>query len=244
MHPAQPQSGAAAVHILILDDDPVYTRILAHQLKQHGFDSTICHKDRDLLDRLRKGLDPDVFILDYHLGPKAASGLDLCRKVRAYINKPVIMLSANDSLEAKVSCLNAGADQYIVKPCDIAELLARIGVVLRNSPDRAHRSDRLPATLQLGDELALDWETGRMSGPSGAHVQLTEKEASLLEVLAHHRQSSVSRYEAFQSIYGYDMSPDNRSIDILVSRLRKKIETVNRNIHIKTVRGQGYRLCL
>jgi two-component system, OmpR family, response regulator len=244
MNPAQHQSGPAAAHVLILDDDPVYTRILAHQLKQHGFECTICHKDKELLVRLKKGLNPDVFILDYHLGAKEASGLDLCRKLRAYVNKPVIMLSANDSLETKVSCLNAGADQYIVKPCNIAELLARIGVVLRNSPARVHPSDRPPTTLQLDDELTLEWETGKMSGPTGAHMQLTDKEAALLEVLVQHRQSPVSRYEAFQSIYGFDMSPDNRSIDILVSRLRKKIESVNRSIHIKTLRGQGYRLCL
>lgn len=229
-------------HIHVLDDDPVYTRILVYQLRQHGFECSSSQHSEELMARLQDAPIPDVFILDYHLGPKQASGLDLCRKVRAYVNKPVIMLSANDSVETKVSCLNAGADQYIVKPCDITELLARIGVVLRNQ--RPAEKPDSTGILELSDSLSLDWESSLMTGIHDQTVHLTDKEAAMLEVLIHHQHTAVNRYDAFQSIYGFAMTPDNRSIDILVSRLRRKLASVHDRATIRTIRGQGYRLSL
>ena len=233
--------------LMIVDDDPVFTRILSHQLRSRGYQCRITHDSQSLRRELDEGIRPDVYILDYHLG-EAHSGLELCRQIHVYLDKPVVMLSGDDNTATKVSCLNGGADQYIVKPCSLDELVARIEVVLRNSQrlqraqDGTEHSRR--ASIALDENYALDWDSQSITGPAGFEVSLTEKEAALLELFFCRDSRALNRYEAFQSLYGFNMDPNNRSIDILISRLRRKLASVNSAFTIRTRRGEGYELLL
>ncbi len=243
--------------LMLVDDDPVYTRILSHQLKNRGYQCLVCNDATQVLpsaqaSSLNGVMDselPDVFILDYHLGNESQSGLDLCRQIRVYLDRPVIMLSTDDTTDIKVSCLNGGADQYIVKPCDLEELVARIEVVNRNRQRLSRVSGhqgaaRSAMTIPLSETFRLDRQSHSIIGDNGKSVPLTEKEAALLELFFCQQPHFINRYGAFQSLYGYEMDPSNRSIDILISRLRRKLATADPSFRIRTRRGEGYELSL
>lgn len=182
-----------------------------------------------------------MFILDYFLGEKGISGLDVCRKIKARYRAPVVMLTANAQMETIVNCLNAGADQYLVKPYRIEELIARIEAVLRLYPDRTAITRTREA---LSFPVNIDWAERKLIGRDGSVIRLTEKELSLLELFIAAGDSLLDREKSFAAIYDKEMDPFNRSIDILVSRLRKKLMVVERNSDIMTIRGRGYHLVM
>jgi DNA-binding response OmpR family regulator len=151
------------------------------------------------------------------------------------------MLTANGEMETIVNCLNAGADQYLVKPYRIEELIARIEAVLRLYPDRTainRKREGLPFPVNI------DWGERKLIGRDGSVIRLTEKELSLLELFIAAGDSLLDREKSFSAIYDKEMDPFNRSIDILVSRLRKKLMVVERNSDIMTIRGRGYHLVM
>lgn len=151
------------------------------------------------------------------------------------------MLTSRDDVNTIVSCLNAGAAQYISKPCDVRELIARIQVTLRDHQEKEQR--RAPDKelhADIDENIALFWDEECLKHVNGNFVPLTQKEMGLLELFLHERHRSIDRQSAFYVLYGYEMDPANRSIDVLVSRIRKKIQSLDNRYQIKNVRGQGY----
>lgn len=232
--------------IVAVEDDLLYGRMLSHQLGSLGYECRVIPSGEQFLDYLAGATPaPDLFIFDYFLGHGEPTGLALCRRVRALSSAPVIVLTGNNKLETLVSCLKAGADHYIVKPCDIRELEARIISSLRKSaqisPGQAS-SQVHSAELTLVGGLTLKWQEQVLRGNDGRQVLLTEKECGLLELFVSTADGYLDRDSAFQVLYGYEMPPANRSIDVLVSKLRKKLRDLDPGYRIKPLRARGYSL--
>lgn len=226
-------------NIVIVEDDRIYGRVLNYQLQSQGYVSDLCSTSQRLFELIKSKDIPDLFILDFDLGEDEPSGLDLCRKIISYFQRPVIMLTGNDNVETLVSCLNSGADQYIVKPCDIRELVARIEVTLRKTR-LFNQPPKTPLFLNVDENITLSWEDERLIHSAGDEVQLTQKELALLELFLKEHNRFIDRRKAFQALYGYEMDPLNRSVDVLASRLRKKLRRLDDSYRIKTLRGHGY----
>ncbi|GEM_PF-137048 len=237
--------------IAVVDDDPVYLKLVGQWLREMGMRCLLSNCSTDLYSGVKSPSVPDAFLLDYHLGTTRETGLSLCRGVRLRYDRPVIMLTADSTTQTTVACLEAGAEQYITKPCSPEELGARIRVVLRGRRDK-HRGD---ATAHLLAESFSDQRyvlADIVMEPHKRQVrhlpdpcrqsQLTEKESQLMQLFMQSSDQTVSRADAFYRLYNYEMEPENRSVDVLVTKLRKKIARVDPTVHIQSLRGQGYRL--
>lgn len=215
--------------------------MLNYQLGGLGYQCKLINSGTAFLEYLPDSQLPELFIFDYFLGPDEPTGLTLCRRVRSFCDVPVILLTGNNTLETLVSCLKAGADHYIVKPCDIRELDARIISSLRrkttSDTDRKQHMD-----LRFDDMLTLKWQEQTLCNQEGRQIPLTEKEFGLLELFAGTLDGYLGRDTAFQVLYGSDLQPANRSVDVLVSKLRKKLAGLDPCYRIKPVRGKGYLL--
>lgn len=227
--------------IVIVEDDKLYGRVLDYQLNSLGYRCTLINSGHRLLEALPTLELPDLFIFDYFLGIDEPTGLALCRHVQSFCDVPIIVLTGNNKLETLVSCLKAGADQYIVKPCDIRELDARIIASLRKTPAQDNGRTR-ELKLQLDNDIALHWSDQMLRHTNGNSVKLTDKEIGLLELFISSAERYIDRGDAFQVLYGYEMQPSNRSIDVLASKLRKKLATLDPAYIVKTLRGRGYAL--
>lgn len=227
--------------VIIAEDDKLYAQVLDYQLNSLGYRCTIFNSGHHLLELLPTLELPDVFIFDYFLGLDEPSGLALCRQVQSFCDVPIIVLTGNNELETLVSCLKAGADQYIVKPCDIRELDARIIASLRKASAQDHGRTR-ELKLQLDDDIALHWSDQMLRHTDGSSVKLTDKEIGLLELFVSSAGRYLNRGDAFKVLYGYEMHPTNRSIDVLASKLRKKLVTLDPAYIVRTLRGHGYAL--
>lgn len=217
--------------ILLIDDDRRHSELLKAYLGRFGMD-LVCAPDADTgLARL-ESVDPDLLLLDVML-PKR-SGFDVCREVRRRSSIPIVMLTARDDVIDRVSGLELGADDYVCKPFEPRELVARIQTVLRRVQTGSGRS-RLSFT---GMEVDLDARTVLVDG---APVELTSMEFELLAVLARQAGRKLSRDEILVKLRGVDAALLTRSVDIAVSRLRQKIGDTGKPARfIQTVWGRGY----
>lgn len=222
--------------VLIVDDDELFSRILKHQLLLSRYECSVIHSGDELHERLCGKQLPDVILLDYSLGEGKKSGLDLCRSIKSHFNVPIIMVTANSSTETIVSCLDAGADQYIVKPYVLNELLARIRSTMRNykSNCAAVASAKLECDGFLLDSISqtLSW--------GGTQISLTDKELVVLELFFGQVGSILTREYLYRVVHEREFDAVSRSIDILVGRLRNKICGAKLPLVIKAVRGIGY----
>ena len=223
-------------HILIVDDDREIRDLLARFLVKHGYRATVAADGREM-KRALSDWAIDLIVLDLML--PGEDGLTLCRKLRADSSIPIIMLTAMGEETDRIIGLEMGADDYLPKPFNPRELLARIKAVLRrgNTPwDRGEGGSRLGFA-----GWRFDLETRELLSADGVMVQLSGGEFELLAVLATHPQHVLSRDQLLDMARGREAQPFDRSIDVQVSRLRRKIEDDPANpILIKTVRGGGY----
>ncbi|MDO8907892.1 MAG: response regulator transcription factor [Pseudohongiella sp.] len=227
--------------IVIVEDDKLYGRVLDYQLNSLGYHCTLINSGHRLLEELPSLKLPDLFIFDYFLGLDEPTGLTLCRHVQSFCDVPIMVLTGNNKLETLVSCLKAGADQYIHKPCDIRELDARIIASLRKAP--ATNSGKMrELKLQLDKDIGLQWSDQMLRHSNGTSVKLTDKEIGLLELFVNSPERYIERDDAFQVLYGYEMQPSNRSIDVLAGKLRKKLAILDPGYIVRTMRGRGYAL--
>lgn len=225
MTPAQPQ----AFKVLVVEDDAQISRVLRLELEHEGY---LVETAADGLTGLEKALkEPDLIVLDLML-PKLDGG-EVCSRIRAKSNVPIIMLTAKDRIPDRVSGLDRGADDYVTKPFSIEELLARI---------RARLRERHPVSnvLTSGD-LTMDRDRREVSR-AGKPVTLTAKEYALLEYLLLHRNRVHTRDELFNGVWGSDFLGDSNLIDVYVRYLRVKIDDGHEHKLIQTVRGVGYTL--
>lgn len=219
------------MRLLLIEDDRKAARLLAKGLREEGFVVDVSYSGEEG-DEAATVTDYDVIVLDRVLPGK--DGISVCRDLRRRgVSTPILMLTARDAVPDRVSGLNAGADDYLTKPFIFEELMARIHALLR-------RSDlSRPVVLRVGD-LSLDPLSHRVTR-AGAALGLTPKEYAILEVLMRHPGEVVSRSRLAERAWSGYGEVDDNLVDVHVSRLRKKIDTLGPPL-IHTVRSRGYLL--
>jgi DNA-binding response OmpR family regulator len=220
--------------ILVVDDDPKLRDLLAQYLGRENFRVRTA-SDGNVMDQLMAESAPDLVVLDLML--PGEDGLSIARRLRGGTDIPVIILSARGDEVDRIVGLEVGADDYLAKPFSPRELLARIRAVLRRQriPSIAEEA----TTVSFGD-FTLDLEAQRLLH-HGREVELTAGDFALLEVLVTHPNRVMSRDQLVDRIKGYERSPYDRSIDVRVTRLRRKIEPDPANpVFLRTVWGRGY----
>jgi DNA-binding response OmpR family regulator len=229
------------MHILVVDDEPEVRALLRAGLEPEGFTVGEAGDGAGLLKAL-EGAHVDLITLDVRLGGE--DGFNLAREIRAKNNVPIVMISGKGDMIDRVVGLELGADDYIAKPFQMREVLARIRAVLRRyaaggpEPGRAAAS---AGAARFGfDGWVLDTARRQLKTPEGDDCELTTAEFNLLAVLLERPGRVLSRDEIMNLLKGHDWSPLDRTVDGLVARLRKKIERGECPQLVKTVRGVGY----
>jgi two-component system, OmpR family, response regulator VicR len=222
--------------ILVVDDEPPIIDVLVYNLKQSGYEVVIA-RDGEQAVVLARREQPDLIILDLML-PKL-DGLEVYRILRRNSDVPVIMLTARDAEIDRVVGLELGADDYVVKPFSVRELLGRVRNVLRRSIPRPIAA--APDRLEAGP---LTIEVARHTAHFGSILlELTALEFAMLHTLARHADQVLSREQLLELVWGYDYHDDLRVVDAVVKRLRAKLRQTAPEVEaIVTVRGVGYKL--
>lgn len=224
-------------HILVVDDDLHIRTMLARFLTDHGLSVTEARDGREMQARMR-ATRPDLIVLDVML--PGDDGFTLCARLRAETNLPVILLTARGGDTDRVVGLELGADDYVAKPFNPRELLARIRAVLRRTGQLCGDKARSPGIYRFAGWV-LDTGRRTLLSPEGALTELTSGEFDLLSALVQHPQSVMSRDQLLDLVHGRTSINIDRSIDVQMSRLRRKIEAnPNAPLLIKTVRNGGY----
>jgi two-component system response regulator MprA len=215
--------------ILIIEDDEAIVRVLKRSLAYDGYLVDVA-LDGETGLQIARDSHPDLVILDWML--PGMDGLEVCQRLRAGGNVPVLMLTAKDTTADRVQGLDAGADDYMVKPFELEELSARVRALLRRTqPERA-------PVLTFSD-LVLDTST-RQALRKGRVISLTAKEYDLLELFLRHPRQVLTREMIFDRVWGYDFGGESNVLDVYIRYLRQKLESEGEARLIHTVRGVGY----
>jgi two-component system response regulator MprA len=215
--------------ILIIEDDEEILRVLKRVLTYEGYVVDTALTGQAGLTLAREQM-PDLVVLDWML-PRM-DGLEVCRRLQKMGNQPILMLTAKDTTQDRVEGLDAGADDYVVKPFEIEELLARIRALLRRTA-----ADRVKV-LEFED-LKLDSST-RQAIRGDREIELTAKEYDLLELFMRHPRQVMTREVIFDRVWDYDFGGESNVLDVYIRYLRQKLEEENEPRLIYTVRGVGY----
>ena len=222
--------------ILIVDDDKALRDLLVRYLSENGYSVTAVNDGVEMREALKNTI-PQLIILDLML--PGEDGLTLARQLRHECNTPIIILSARGDEVDRIVGLEVGADDYLPKPFNPRELLARIRSVLRRSMNTGSDTAANVSTQQLGP-FQLSIQT-RQLFKEGEEIILTSGEFTLMEVFANHANRVLNRDALLQLLKGYEHQPFDRSIDVRITRLRRKIEPDASNpVYIRTVWGKGY----
>ena len=224
----------APLRILVVDDEPAVRESLRRALQLEGYGVELAGDGSEALYRLEsRELEPDGIVLDV-LMPEV-DGLEVARRLRRTGSRvPILMLTARDEIADRVAGLDAGADDYLVKPFALEELFARLRAILRRSADGAIE------VLRFAD-LELDPAT-REVRRGGDTIELTRTEFSLLELFMLNPRQVLTRSVIFERVWGYDFGPGSNSLDVYIGYLRRKTEAGGKPRLIQTVRGVGYAL--
>jgi DNA-binding response OmpR family regulator len=215
--------------VLVVEDDEEITQALARSLRMEGYDVRTAADGHGALQEAATYV-PDLVILD--LGLPGLDGLDVAKSLRRDDDVPILMLTARDALENRVEGLDAGADDYLVKPFERQELLARMRALLRRRPPRG------TASLRVAD-LVLNPDTHEVHR-SERTVELTQREFELLEYLMRNERIVISRQRLLDEVWGYDPFSTTNTIEVFVSNLRRKLESGGEPRLLHTIRGAGY----
>jgi two-component system response regulator MprA len=219
------------VRILVVDDEPAVRDAVDRALRLEGYDTELAADGQQALDALSVAA-PDALVLDL-LMPRV-DGLEVCRRLRAAGDRtPVLVLTARDAIPDRVRGLDAGADDYLVKPFALEELLARLRALLRRSGGRGEdeRLRFLDVELRLLEHTA---HRGRRA------IELTRTEFLLLELFMRHPRQVLTRSQIFERVWGYDFGESSNSLEVYVGYLRRKLEAGGEPRLLQTVRGLGY----
>jgi two-component system response regulator MprA len=221
------------VRILVVDDDRSVRDALRRALTLGGYEVESAEDGRQALQRLTAG-SPDAVVLD--VGMPEIDGLEVCRRVRSSGDRvPILMLTARDAISDRIDGLDAGADDYLVKPFDLGELKARIRALLRRTTGAAD-----PDSLSFA-ELSLD--AGRHGVSVGDNfVELTRTEYQLLELLMINPRRVLTHSVIYERVWGYDFGPASNALRVYIGYLRRKLQQAGARDLIHTVRGVGYSL--
>jgi DNA-binding response OmpR family regulator len=221
-----------AQHILLVEDEIKLARFIELELESEGYRVSVAHDGMSGLSLVRES-EPDLAILDWMM--PGLTGVELCRRLRATgIKIPVILLTAKDEVGDRVTGLDAGADDYLVKPFSIEELLARIRAHLR-------RTQEPDTDLLQFEDLSLNRRTREVHRGQRS-IELTAKEFDLLQYLMSHPRQVFTREQILENIWGYDFLGDSNIIEVYVRYLRLKLEQESEKRLIHTARGVGYSL--
>lgn len=216
--------------LLLVEDDPRIASLLHQGLSEEGHQVDRCERGQDAMRQVQE-IDYDLILLDWMLPD--IDGLSLLRRWRATgVHTPVIMLTARGGAGERVTGLTEGADDYVVKPFDFGELVARIGAVFRRSSGQI-------ASYRLGD-LRLDGHRRRLSAGS-LEIDLTPKEFSLCAALLARQGDVISRSGLIETVWGTDFAGDPNVLDVYIGYLRKKLAKIGTTARVDTVRGIGFR---
>ena len=225
------------LHLLIVDDDQRIRELLQKYLMRNGFMVSIA-RDAAQVKRLLKGLAFDLIVLDIMMPEQ--DGLSLTRELRETIDTPILLLTARNEVEDRISGLEAGADDYLPKPFEPKELLLRIHAILRRMPEVAPPEDS-PKMLSLG-ATRYDVQKGEL-WEGDTQIRLTSTELELMRIFSKNIGQALSRMDLVTQMGRENGNSQDRAIDVQITRLRKKIETNPKEPrYLQTVRGSGYML--
>jgi DNA-binding response OmpR family regulator len=218
-------------NILIIEDDTQIARFIELELTHEGYQVDKIDNGYDGLNKIKEN-DYDLLLLDLML--PGINGIEICNKIRDFSDLPIIMLTAKSELEDKVKGLDTGADDYLTKPFEIEELLARIRALLRRKKGDVESAN----ILKIDDlEVNLDAHTVKRENKK---IELTKKEYDLLVYLIENEGIVVSRDKLLNNVWGYDYTGETNIVDVYIRYLRSKIDDPFENKLIQTVRGVGY----
>jgi two-component system, OmpR family, response regulator MprA len=215
--------------VLVVEDDEEIAQVLQRSLRLEGYEVRIAGDGEAALDQ-SSAFNPDLVILD--LGLPKLDGIEVARRLRSADDVPILMLTARDALESRVEGLDSGADDYLVKPFERQELLARLRALLRRRPPRG------TASLTVGD-LSLNPDTHEVAR-GDREIELTQREFELLEYLMRNERIVVPRQRLLEEVWGYDPFATTNTIEVFVSNLRRKLEAGGEARLLHTIRGAGY----
>ena len=222
-----------AVSVLIAEDDHNIAELLQMYLEKEGYAVTVASDGGQGVSKFR-AIKPDLVLLDLML--PVMDGWGVCRTIRAESQVPIIMLTAKGETDDKVTGLKSGADDYITKPFEMKEVLARIEAVLRRSVGSLEKK----ANKLVFDKLIIDMDAFELT-VDGKKVDTPPKEMELLYYLASSPNRVYTRNQLLDEVWGFDYFGDSRTVDVHVKRLREKLEGVSESWNLKTVWGVGYK---
>jgi DNA-binding response OmpR family regulator len=220
---------ARAPRVLVVEDDEDIAQALQRSLRLEGYEVRAAPDGVAALEQSRAFV-PDLVILD--LGLPQLDGIEVAKRLRENDDVPILILTARDAVESRVQGLDSGADDYLVKPFERQELLARLRALLRRRPPRGS------APLRVGD-LSLNADTHEVTRGERS-VELTQREFELLEYLMRNERIVISRQRLLDEVWGYDPFSTTNTIEVFVSNLRRKLEAGGEPRLLHTIRGAGY----
>ena len=220
---------ARPARVLVVEDDDDIAEVLQRSLRLEGYETRIARDGESALTTAAEYV-PDLVVLD--LGLPKLDGIEVARRLRAADDVPILVLTARDAVESRVEGLDSGADDYLVKPFERQELLARLRALLRRRPPRGS------ASLVVGD-LQLNPDTHEVRRGERA-IELTQREFELLEYLMRNERIVVPRQRLLEDVWGYDPFATTNTIEVFVSNLRRKLEAGGEPRLLHTIRGAGY----
>lgn len=221
--------------ILIIEDEKNLARFVELELKHEGYETEVHYNGRTGLEVALEG-DWEAILLDLML--PELNGLEVCRRVRQVKNTPIIMMTARDSVIDRVSGLDHGADDYIVKPFAIEELLARLRALLRRIDIEGDKNITKQTTITYRD-LTIEKEN-RVVRRDDQMIELTKREYELLLILMENINVVLSRDVLLNKVWGYEIEVETNVVDVYIRYLRNKIDVPGEDSYIQTVRGTGY----
>jgi two-component system response regulator MprA len=219
-----------SARILVIEDEEGIARVVERGLKLDGYRVDVAFDGASGL-ALARDNPPDLAIIDWML-PGDIDGLEVCRRLRSAGPMPILMLTARDAVSDRVKGLDAGADDYLVKPFAFDEFLARVRALLR-------RAQPQTAEVLRFEDLTLDTGT-RLAHRSGRPIELTAKEYDLLELFMRHPRQVLTRDQIYDNVWGYDFGGESNIIEVYIRYLRNKLEAGGEPRLIHTARGMGY----
>ena len=218
--------------IVVVDDDPKITSLLRRSLAFEGYEVLTAENGAEGLQLLMKK-EPNLIILDVMM--PQVDGWEVCRRIReGGSTTPILMLTAKDDISERVKGLDLGADDYLVKPFALEELLARVRALLRRKSDKLEES-----SIMSFEDLSLDLDS-REAIRAGKRIELTSKEYDLLLLFMQNPRRVLTRDSIMEKIWGYDFSGESNVLEVYIAMLRQKVEEGGAARLIQTVRGTGY----
>lgn len=224
--------------ILVVDDDKNICELLNIYLKNEGYEVVFAYDGSDAVNKAKEE-KPDLIVLDVMM--PIINGWEACKLIRQFTNVPIIMLTALDTLENKVQGLNIGADDYIVKPFEPVEVLARINAHLRREENKSQKEDKLSSSEVEVDNLKVNMDTYEVKLNNELIKDLKPKEIQLLYFFMTNKNQVFTREQLLDKVWGYEYFGGTRTVDVHIKSVREKLSSDKNKWEIKTIWNVGYK---